>query len=370
MTTALLLVIASCAPSARIEAERSDLRPKGDESRQAATVEPRMRTLVVASSNEAESMSLAQAYTAARRIPDSRILSVSVPSADEISTADFEAAIRGPVLARLDAHPEIDFIVICKGVPLRLDSKWGDSVDSRLAQARTPRPQMDPQRPETMRAAQQPFFAAKKRFSRMEFGIALVCRLDGSTFEDARALIRRSIEARPGGRILLDEAEDRRAPGYAEIQAGLSRARDAIQKLGGEAWLDTERDFQTGTDLGGYVSWGSNDGAFSRTRYRDLRFRPGAIGETFVSTSARTFTPDAPGQSQICDLIKGGITGIKGYVAEPYTFALARPEILFDRYLKGWTLAESFYAASPLIGWKDVVIGDPLAAPYSGESRR
>ena len=57
-------------------------------------------------------------------------------------------------------------------------------------------------------------------------------------------------------------------------------------------------------------------------------------------------------------------TGVKGYVSEPYTFALAKPDILFDRYTNGMNLAESFYAASQFLKWKDVVIGDPLCDPY------
>jgi hypothetical protein len=37
-----------------------------------------------------------------------------------------------------------------------------------------------------------------------------------------------------------------------------------------------------------------------------------------------------------------------------------------DRYTSGFTLAESFYAASRFVGWEDVVIGDPLGrAPAS-----
>ena len=41
------------------------------------------------------------------------------------------------------------------------------------------------------------------------------------------------------------------------------------------------------------------------------------------------------------------------------------PDILFDRYVRGATLAESFYAASYMVLWKDLVIGDPLCAPYA-----
>jgi len=71
------------------------------------------------------------------------------------------------------------------------------------------------------------------------------------------------------------------------------------------------------------------------------------------------------GQSLIGDLIRKGVTGVKGYVTEPYSVALARPEVLFERYTAGFNLAESFYMASILTNWKDIVIGDPLCAPYA-----
>ena len=116
--------------------------------------------------------------------------------------------------------------------------------------------------------------------------------------------------------------------------------------------------------LAGYASWGSNDPKFDAAGYGMLRFEPGAIGETAVSTSARTFLPTTGGQSLIADLIKGRITGVKGYCDEPLLQAIASPTILFDRYTSGWTLAESFYCASRFVGWEDIVIGDPLCSPY------
>jgi hypothetical protein len=45
--------------------------------------------------------------------------------------------------------------------------------------------------------------------------------------------------------------------------------------------------------------------------------------------------------------------------------AIASPTIVFDRYTSGYTLAESFYAASHFVAWEDVVIGDPLCCPYA-----
>ena len=92
----------------------------------------------------------------------------------------------------------------------------------------------------------------------------------------------------------------------------------------------------------------------------------GAIVETFVSTSARSFHyPTNYGQSLIADMIRSGTTGAKGYCFEPYLDAIAHPDILFDRYTAGYNLAESYYAASIKLSWMDVVVGDPKLAPYA-----
>jgi hypothetical protein len=92
----------------------------------------------------------------------------------------------------------------------------------------------------------------------------------------------------------------------------------------------------------------------------------GAIGETYVSTDGRTFTaPPTYGQSLVADLVAEGITGVKGYVYEPYSFAMAEVSVLFDRYTNGYNLAESYYMASRSLSWMDVVIGDPKTSVYA-----
>ncbi|MCK4445196.1 MAG: TIGR03790 family protein, partial [Thermoplasmata archaeon] len=92
----------------------------------------------------------------------------------------------------------------------------------------------------------------------------------------------------------------------------------------------------------------------------------GSVGETYVSTGGRSFTyPTGYGQSLVADLIKDGISGVKGYVYEPYLTAVAHPNILFERYTSGWALGESFFAASEIgTSWMDLILGDPKVAPY------
>jgi tetratricopeptide (TPR) repeat protein len=64
------------------------------------------------------------------------------------------------------------------------------------------------------------------------------------------------------------------------------------------------------------------------------------------------------------DLIREGVTGVSGHVAEPYLQNTVRPDILFPAYLSGLNLAEAFYMAMPGLSWENIVIGDPLCAPF------
>jgi uncharacterized protein (TIGR03790 family) len=221
-------------------------------------------------------------------------------------------------------------------------------------------------KPEQIRQSLNPYFNKDEAFSSEKFGMYLVTRLDGPSVATVKRLIDNSVAARPEkGPFFFDQAANRDSEGYKVLNDALKTASDLLARRGFKTALEQTGAFAAPTEpLAGYVSWGSNDANFDLAKYRRLRFLPGAIAETFVSTSARTFIPTDTGQSLITDLIAGGVTGVKGYVSEPYTFALARPEILFDRYTRGYTLAESFYMASLVTNWKDVVIGDPLCNPY------
>lgn len=314
--------------------------------------------LVVVNRSSADSVAVGEHYSFKRHVPKDNILEISVKAEEEVTSDEFQSNVLDPVRRAVkDAKNRIDYIVLTKGVPIRVREK-GFSVDSLLAA-------MDLQ--DTNAQRPNPYFLKSESFSSEKFGMYLVTRLDGYTAGDAKALVERSLAAKPArGPFLFDEADNRRTGSYNEIQKRLAASQRLLAAKGLQARLDTQKEFVSPAEpLAGYVSWGSNDGAFDLAKYRSIKFLPGAVCETFVSTSARTFLPTEGGQSLIADLIKGGVTGVKGYVSEPYTFALAKPDVLFDRYTDGRNLAESFYAASPVIHWKDVVIGDPLCAPYA-----
>jgi uncharacterized protein (TIGR03790 family) len=255
-------------------------------------------------------------------------------------------------------------------MPLRIREN-GCSVDAFLGAMDLP---VEPPRHREaagLRRLANPYYGQKMRFRHREFGTYLVTRLDGYEVADALALVDRSLAARRESKPFLLDLDPRRdSPGYGELNAAARRAAALLRRRGLQVVLEDTEAFVPGKrPLAGYFSWGSNDGSFNPATYRALRFVPGALAETAVSTSGRTFRRCTGGQSLVADLVAGGVTGVKGYVSEPLTVSLCRADLLFDRYAAGYTLAESFAAASPLVKWKDVVVGDPLCAPYARKSR-
>lgn len=358
-----LLALAGCSPRGSVplpaEDPAAEVRPQRTEA---------SRVFLVINSSSAESVEIGEYYIEKRGIPPENVLKVRCVSTDNISNEDFESKLRNPLRQAIDKSPNhVDFIVTTKGVPIRIGDDGGHSVDAHLAGLRLNFRPIERPEPDQITRAINPYCNKREPFDSKKYGFYLATRLDGYTVRDVRRLIDSAIAAKPSkGPFLFDQAANRSSAGYSELQNALATAAEKLKKSGFEVVLDTGPEFVSfGRPLAGYASWGSNDSNFNLETYRKLTFQPGALAETFVSTSARTFRPVEGGQSLIGDLVSQGVTGVKGYVSEPFTFALARPEILFDRYTAGYNLAESFAMASPVLKWKDLVIGDPLCAPYA-----
>ncbi len=327
------------------------------------------RVLVVINARSAESDSVGRYYAKRRGIHATHVLRLNLPTGDEIGDIAFQTQIVSPVRAAIaDLPVRIDYIVLTTGVPIRVARKNGYSVDAMLAGMNLAIPPMVGLDSAWLARYQNPYFNADGPFSSDRYGMYLVTRLACAQVRDCFALVDRAIAARAvKGPFFLDAMPLRRGTdGYATMNISLYRAAYRLQSLGAAGQIDTTAAFVAPpAPVMGYVSWGSNDSRYDSTAYHAVRFLPGALAETFVSTSARSFGPVNGGQSRIVDLIAQGVTGVKGYVSEPYTLALANPEILFDRYLRGATLADAFYASSRMVLWKDIVVGDPLCAPYA-----
>lgn len=326
------------------------------------------RVLVVINSNSSASGTIGRYYAQKRGISSAQVLRITCPTSEGIQSASYRTDIEGPVKAALgQPGSKYDYVVLTKGVPIRVDDLSGRSVDSLLASMYLPEKDPALSTGEVAGSHRNPYYKSAEPFSAAKFKMHLVTRLDGYTTGSAIRLVDLSLEAKPAkGPFFFDGAGNREDAAYKNMQDFLREANRGLAARGFSSSYESTAEFKAPAErLMGYASWGSNDGAFDLGAYRRLKFLPGAIAETYVSTSGRTFLPTEGGQSLIADLIQQGVTGVKGYVSEPYTFALAEPPTLFAKYTSGANLAESFYAASKIVRWKDVVIGDPLCAPYA-----
>ena len=357
--------------------------------------------LVVSNTNSPVSTRIASYYMSKRGIASKYHVTIqtidsSASAANEfIPPSDYVKKIHKPVQEYLSSHgltDQIKYIVLTKGIPFRLssdptgESSSGQSVDSILATMGM----VDPLQlvlGKNKNPIINRYWRSKKRFSHAAFGGYLVCRLDGYTETDAKALVDRALAPASAERIVLLDVCPGRGLGDPSIQPICIINRDGTkssnpqmkycdfnadmihlsQVLAGRPNLNvildkTDSFASSPKPLTAYVSWGSNDGKFSAETYHGLQFAPRSLVETAVSSSGRTLLKTSGGQSLVADLIAQGAAGAKGYVTEPFILAMASPSVFVDLYLSGRNLAESYYAGSRFVGWKDIVLGDPLCS--------
>ena len=359
-----------------------------------AMAQTAQNVLVVINEASAESRDVGEYYIQKRQIPAGNVVRLEAPLTDEIDRVAYGSRIEAPIAAWMTRHSGWDrilYIVLTKGVPLRIGGTSGQtgtvsSVDSELTllyrkMAGSPiifnGPIRNPYYTESIPAE------GLKPFTHEQHDIFLVTRLDGFTAAQARSLVDRALAPSRDGQIVLD--------GRIEVGAQtpgngwLERAAEALRRI--SSWRDRVtvdtggQRAGRGANLFGYYSWGSNDLVVQAAGAPDLSFVPGALAAMFVSSDARTFRQPPEGwrpgtkaefagtnQSLTADLIREGVTGAAGHVAEPYLIAAIRPDVLFPAYVSGANLAESFYAAMPYLSWQTVVIGDPLCAPFRQRS--
>jgi len=322
--------------------------------------------LVVMNADSADSVAVADYYAAKRGIASKFICKIHCPTAEEIDDDVFHKSIRDPIrdyLTKAGIKDQVDYIVLTRGIPIRTQKMWG--IDSALTCLFTDDDQQ----------MYNPYYHEDKPFSSKEYNMYLVTRLDGLTLADAKALVDRSLAAKPEkGLFLLDVSPSWDGnEGYKLVNDGMRRAAPILKSRGFNVEIDETPAFIVRSGVMGYYGWGFHDQSYKDEDYKKLGFLPGSIAETAVSTSAYTLTAIrtlSGTRSYITDLVAQGVTGVKGYVYEPYTIALAEADILFDRYTSGRNLAESFYAASQFVHWRDIVLGDPLCAPYAKKGRK
>ena len=343
---------------------------------------------ILANASVPGSVALAMRYADARDIPASQVCVLPMPSTDDIALDVFQSQVLGPLRTCLGAtEPRIEAIVVMRGVPLRVavPVDGGRNVSlaaalgtwrSTLADGTTP---LLGTAPGTVQdCGGTPCYAARvaSQYRAEPFragfevtvpGIVhrpvLVTMLHGRSDADAQRLIdvALSAETMGGGTgefILMTGSDPARGAldmYNASIAAQLTARGLAAHVLPFDAELTghTILGFTTGTAALGATIEGNT-------------YVPGALIDNLTSFGAVPLNFMATGESQvsIARWVSRGAAGVHGTVDEPLNNVFPSRAFLV-RYADGATLSEAYLGAMPYTYWLNLVVGDPMLAPYA-----
>jgi uncharacterized protein (TIGR03790 family) len=327
--------------------------------------------LVLINNNSAMSVQVGEYFAETRNVPGTNVAYLDVVAREVITKDQFED-LKDQVKTYMVTNElvsNINYIVTTKGFPLKIYNAslmYEACVDEELALIFGSREYQIG----NYYYVANPYAGKRVYFSHGEQGMYLVNRLTGYDWDDVKGIIDRANDTYGNrGQFVLDvdSSKGYSTGGYGVGNTWMRNARDILVDRGEDVLFNENRTYVKGqTDVMGYTSWGSNDASVNGPGAKPGNtWVNGSIAETYVSTGGRTFTPPPSyGQSMIADWIEENVTGIKGYVYEPFLSAIAHPDILFERYTAGFNLAESYRMASAMLGWMGVVVGDPKCSPY------
>lgn len=337
-----------------------------------------VEVLVVINDASLASRRIGDYYAAKREVPAHNLCRIRTPAVESVDWTTYQRSIERPVAAcllRLKTGTPIRFIATTLGVPLRIVGAGqgltaeGASVDSELSLLYS---RMRGKEFARSGVITNPYFGRRDSpFSQDTYPMYLVTRLAAYDVSTALSMIDRSLRAQNQGRVVVDMRSADDSGGdqtLADTAIFLPEDRVVLEQ--------SERVLYGEKAVIGYASWGSNDPARKR-RQTGFQWLPGAVVLEFVSTDARTLQRPPAGwqfgtwrdrsswfanspQSLSADYLDEGATAAAGHVDEPYLDQAARPEYFFAAYLKGRTLAESYYLSIPSLSWQNVMFGDPL----------
>jgi len=348
-------------------------------------------TVVIANANVPESVALAERYAAARDVPDAQVCLLDVEDVEDVDLATFESAFLGPLRDCLDATPgvrdRIEAALLIRGVPLRVRVPVGgrDRLASLAAalslwnSERMGAPLLGAEPGVTADCAGTPCYAATwdNPYSGFPFepgyeverdGVTwrpiLVTMLHGRSYEDAESLLDSALMAEatdpPTGEMLFMDGRD---PARGALDVEYDRVILDLTNLGFTATrVEFDADL-TGRTLSSFATGTATLGE----TIEGNTYRPGAIVDNLTSFGAVPANFRESGEEQqvsIARWVAQGVAGAHGTVAEPLNNCFPHRR-LFVEYVLGATLAESYWAMLPFAYWLNLVLGDPMAAPYA-----
>lgn len=377
--------------------------------------------VVVANKTVPESGRVAEHYLAKRKVPAANLVLLDLPSGEDISRADYESRLAGPLRKALaDRKDAVKVILTVYGVPLRVGRQEStadekaelaklapeldaarkaveklekDKADAKdVAAARRTRDFLDLKRrslshdeshaavdSELMllwrdsypldRWVMNPFYFRRPDPDRK--AALMTCRLDGPTPEIAMRLVDDALaveEKGLTGRVVIDARGNRFDPkgsdagtGYAGYDESMRETAKLFEKTPLPVTLDDKDPVLPAGAAKGvalYCGW------YSHANFVDCcEYERGAVAWHLASSEATTLRR-ADSKVWCPNLLKKGVAATLGPVAEPYTIGFPKPAEFFGFLAAGDTLVEAYSRSLLLTSWMTVLVGDPLYAPF------
>jgi|APCry1669189733_1035249.scaffolds.fasta_scaffold13674_2 hypothetical protein len=355
-------------------------------------------TIVIYNSTDPDSKGLADFYCTARSIDPSHEIALTTTNAEEISRSDYDTSIATPLRQEMVGRgywniardmrnrpflvsSSIRYAAVIRGIPLKIrectnypgnsvvqpvpvGSLNAASVDSEISVLGVFSSQISG-------VLNNPVFKSASRTvfnPQVPAALLFVGRLDAPNVEEVRAMVTNGIRAEKQGLWGWGYIDLRSitSEGYAQGDNWIRAAGVAMRRSGVPVITDDlPETIQSGfpvTDAAAYYGWYSEniDGPFSDAFFR---FIPGAIAAHLHSFSATTLHDPSKGWTG--PLIQHGASASVGNVYEPYLAFTTDFGIMESCLLSGNNLADSYYAAQPVLSWMSVLVGDPLYRPYA-----
>ncbi len=331
---------------------------------------------VIINLNSPASMQIGTYFQTARNIPTQNLIYVSAPTTEVINDAEFEQ-LRLQIenhLTSQNLQDQLNYLVTTKGIPLKrngidciVNTNQGDcgSVDQELSLILGPHAGGIG----ATNGYNNPYYEENTHFSRAQFGIYLVTRLDGYELADVISLIDRSgpntVVNQQEAQVVLDIFETTSIDTMYFIDNFLAPSQLELQN---QNWNSTT-DYQIGTPSSvqnalAYIGIGHGPTDSVVLNYKWL---PGSFSSMNTCSGAHTFDASSNPTNQflLAQLIQDGCTAAHGYVNCMYITLLFETDIMLNRYLDttaGYNLAESYFMAERMLSYQSVLIGDPKAS--------
>lgn len=372
--------------------------------------------MVVYNVQVGDAENVAEQYALARDLPAGHLCGLEGISEAEsaITLATYQDWVLAPLaecLASLPQPEDIDYLVVVRGLPYRVEvgeytvslsaalqvsSMPSEAGDGLLVEGGNPDGYAHIENPTYIAGSTADFelsnpYAAwytsasgitrsrrqPEAFERSGIvepyrdNVFIVTRLDGFDYQDALDLIERGVASDgtfPNAPLLcMHGADDARGARDPECAFAVEK----LAELGREGlWIDAFDAALSGHEVAAYFTGAADlQGAIAGQSYVAGAITCnvtsyGAVPTNFVCDDSGEVCPEKEVQTSVARFVRAGATGAHGTVNEPYNNVFPNAGALLH-YAMGYSLGESYFFNQRYLYWQNVVLGDPLATPYA-----